>query len=571
MIEAIKAILREHHAPLPARQIARILRHRLQIPDLRKQQVNSVLYSNRGIFQSVGNNPPLWSLVSIAPAEMEHVLGTGTPFNFPREERRPRQQVGNVQPAFPGFLDDSIGGPPPPPAAPPNFTPPKRRLFPWQVQALQNWCKTGGRGVVEAVTGSGKSMVAIQLLYHFIKSGRRCLVLVPSTALQEQWHNEIKNHLGFDPLSHIGGGTGSVYRPNSPVTIGVVNSVAQYASLYTGQFDLLVADETHRYGGIFFRRALLDTARFRLGLTATFERSDDGIKEVLKPYFNERTCLTYGFDRARKENVVARYGAVFIGVDLDPAEKFQYEEHGKTMTRKRNYLKANWPKKYDEVSFGEFLAQAVLASKRGDQEGLAARTYINAMTQRRKLLSESTVKTRCAESLAPAARAANKFVFFCETQMAAESIADRLSSSGINVTSHHAGVPDAERSAILEGLKHGNLRGVVAVHTLDEGVDVPNLDLGVVVAGTKQRRQMIQRMGRVLRKKPDDRKAVFVVIYAKGTAEDPGLELNGEESHFDVLFQNADRREFFDTAAMPLADLGQKVAAFVAEHVGAGR
>lgn len=484
---------------------------------------------------------------------------------------RPIRAAPRVQQDLPGF--EGLPGPNKvaPPITPARFTEPSRPLFPWQVQALQNWRNTGGRGVIEAVTGSGKSMVAIQLLYHFIKAGRRCLVLVPSTALQEQWHCEIRRHLGFDPVSHIGGGPGSVYRPDSPVTIGVVNSVAQDAPFYTGHFDLLVADETHRYGALFFRRALLDTARFRLGLTATFERSDDGIKEVLKPYFNERTCLAYGFDRARRENVVARYGAVFVGVDLDPDEKLKYEEHGTTMTRKRNYLKSNWPQKYDDVSFGEFLGQAVLASKRGDQEGMAARTYINAMTQRRKLLSESTVKTRCAESLAPAAKAASKFVFFCETRMAAESIADRLNASGLSVTSHHSGVPDQERSAILEGLKHGSLRGVVAVHTLDEGVDVPNLDLGVVVAGTKQRRQMIQRMGRVLRKKPDNRKAVFVVIYAKGTAEDPGLGLNGEESHFDVLLQNADRKEFFDTATMPLADLGQKVAAFVAEHVGDGK
>lgn len=425
--------------------------------------------------------------------------------------------------------------------------------------------------MVEAVTGSGKSMVAIQLLYHFIKARKRSLILVPSTALQEQWHREIKAHLGFDTISHIGGGPGYRYRQQSPITIGIVNSVAQNAPLYTGHFDLIIADETHRYGASFFRQALLDTASFRLGLTATFERSDDGVGEVLKPYFNETICLVYDFQRARKENVVARYGAVFIGVDLDPQEQKQYQGFGTVMTKKRNYLKNNWPNKYDGVSFGEFLAQAVLASQKSDGEGLAARGYIHAMTQRRKILSESTVKTRCAETLAPAARTANKFVFFCETQIAAESIANRLQASGLHVAAHHSNIPDRERSEILDHLKHGGLHGVVAVHTLDEGVDVPNLDLGVVVAGTKQRRQMIQRMGRVLRKKPDGRKAVFVVIYAKGTAEDPGLGINCEESHFDVLIQNADQKEFLDATTTPPDELGPRVAAFVAQHVGASQ
>ena len=583
MVQEIVALLQDHPHPLSAKAITRFLREKLQIPDLKKNQVNSVLYSNPALFIVEKGNPPFWSLRSIPAKEAgstprplpsrigENNNATLSPRNREFAESRDNESFSGasvVHMDLPGFDEVPGRNLPPPPWIPDRFTSPVRPLFPWQVQALQVWRSSGGRGVVEAVTGSGKSMVAIQLLYHFIKARKRSLILVPSTALQEQWHREIKAHLGFDTVSHIGGGPGYRYRQQSPITIGIVNSVAQNAPLYTGHFDLIIADETHRYGASFFRRALLDTASFRMGLTATFERSDDGVGEVLKPYFNETICLVYDFQRARKENVVARYGAVFIGVDLDPQEQKQYQEFGTVMTKKRNYLKNNWPDKYDGVSFGEFLAQAVLASQKSDGEGLAARGYIHAMTQRRKILSESTVKTRCAETLAPAARTANKFVFFCETQIAAESIANRLQASGLLVAAHHSGIPDQERSGILDGLKHGGLHGVVAVHTLDEGVDVPNLDLGVVVAGTKQRRQMIQRMGRVLRKKPDGRKAVFVVIYAKGTAEDPGLGINCEESHFDVLIQNADRKEFLDATTMPPGELGPRVAAFVAEHVG---
>ena len=583
MVQEIVALLQDHPHPLSAKAITRFLREKLQIPDLKKNQVNSVLYSNPALFIVEKGNPPFWSLRTIPAKEAgstprplpsridENINATLSSRNREFAETRDNESfsgAGVVHMDLPGFDEVPGRNLPPPPWIPDRFTSPVRPLFPWQVQALQVWRSSGGRGVVEAVTGSGKSMVAIQLLYHFIKARKRSLILVPSTALQEQWHREIKAHLGFDTVSHIGGGPGYRYRQQSPITIGIVNSVAQNAPLYTGHFDLIIADETHRYGASFFRRALLDTASFRLGLTATFERSDDGVGEVLKPYFNETICLVYDFQRARKENVVARYGAVFIGVDLDPQEQKQYQEFGTVMTKKRNYLKNNWPDKYDGVSFGEFLAQAVLASQKSDGEGLAARGYIHAMTQRRKILSESTVKTRCAETLAPAARTANKFVFFCETQIAAESIANRLQASGLHVAAHHSGIPDQERSGILNGLKHGGLRGVVAVHTLDEGVDVPNLDLGVVVAGTKQRRQMIQRMGRVLRKKPDGRKAVFVVIYAKGTAEDPGLGINCEESHFDVLIQNADRKEFLDATTTPPEELGPRVAAFVAEHVG---
>jgi len=61
------------------------------------------------------------------------------------------------------------------------------------------------------------------------------------------------------------------------------------------------------------------------------------------------------------------------------------------------------------------------------------------------------------------------------------------------------------------------------VQTLEEGVDVPDADLAIIVAASKQRRQMIQRMGRVMRQKADGRDARFVILYVEDTDEDPRL------------------------------------------------
>lgn len=557
MVQAIVAILRQHPHPLPAKAITRYLQH--QFPGIKKNEVNSTLYSNREIFQSAGQNPPLWGLRASAQT-------VSSPAQPPQQPGRPLHARQWAQGELPG-LGEALDALPPAPEIPAGLKSPARNLFPWQVQALRSWQSSGGRGVVEAVTGSGKSMVAIQLLYYFIKARRRCLILVPTTALQNQWHEEIRLHLGFTPISHFGGSPGARYRPEAALTIGIVNSVANQASAMKDHFNLIIADEAHRYGAAVFRRALLDSTPFRLGLTATLERSDDGVEEVLRPYFRN-SSFVYDFPRARKERVVARYAAIFLGVSLDPEEKATYDNLGSIMGRQRSYLKRSWPSKYDGISFGEFIARAALAAQRSDSEGLAARAYIAAMTQRRRILAESTVKVRCAERLSRAARVAKKSVFFCETQAAAESIADRLQAKGLVAEAHHSTIHEEERAAILDRLKHGNLEAVVAVHTLDEGVDVPNLVLGVVVAGTKQRRQMIQRMGRVLRKKPDDRKAVFVIIYAKGTAEDPGLGINGEESHFDVLVENADQKELLDTDIISIEEAGDRVAAFVSAHVG---
>jgi RNA polymerase primary sigma factor len=56
---------------------------------------------------------------------------------------------------------------------------------------------------------------------------------------------------------------------------------------------------------------------------------------------------------------------------------------------------------------------------------------------------------------------------------------------------------------------------------LDEGIDVPEADLGVIVSASHTKRQSIQRLGRILRKKADGRRARLVVLYAIGTTEDP--------------------------------------------------
>ncbi len=56
---------------------------------------------------------------------------------------------------------------------------------------------------------------------------------------------------------------------------------------------------------------------------------------------------------------------------------------------------------------------------------------------------------------------------------------------------------------------------------LDEGVDVPDANLGIVMSASRTRRQMIQRMGRILRRKRPGIAARFVIMFAKDTLEDP--------------------------------------------------
>jgi superfamily II DNA or RNA helicase len=111
---------------------------------------------------------------------------------------------------------------------------------------------------------------------------------------------------------------------------------------------------------------------------------------------------------------------------------------------------------------------------------------------------------------------------FTESIEAAREIAARLSGSGrITATALHSQLGRDERKDLLGRFKAGHIRAVVAPRVLDEGVDVPEADLAIIAASSKTRRQMVQRMGRVLRRKADGRLARFAVLYLKGTTEDP--------------------------------------------------
>ena len=76
-----------------------------------------------------------------------------------------------------------------------------------------------------------------------------------------------------------------------------------------------------------------------------------------------------------------------------------------------------------------------------------------------------------------------------------------------------------ERKDVLEGFKSGRYNAVVTSKVLDEGVDVPDAELGIIMSGTGSGRELIQRLGRILRPKEDGRKARLVELIARNTRE----------------------------------------------------
>src|SRR4051795_12847986 len=179
---------------------------------------------------------------------------------------------------------------------------PDRELYRWQLDALVSWLRCGRRGVIEAVTGSGKTDVAIAAAFDALRRGRFVLVVVPTRVLMEQWHGWLSAAM---PDARIGrlGDSGRDVPSSCDVLVATRHSAAAHTPAPPGpEGGLLIVDECHGLGGRTLRRALRPEYAERLGLTATLERSDDGVTELLLPYVGG-ICHRYGFDEAIADGV----------------------------------------------------------------------------------------------------------------------------------------------------------------------------------------------------------------------------------------------------------------------------
>ncbi|MDH3706416.1 MAG: DEAD/DEAH box helicase family protein, partial [Acidimicrobiia bacterium] len=250
-------------------------------------------------------------------------------------------------------------------------------LYRWQLDALINWLRCGRRGVVEAVTGSGKTDLALAAVADARRRGLFVLVVVPSRVLMEQWHGRLSTAL---PTATIGR-LGDTYRDgpsNCDVLVTTRHSAAAHRPVPPDddQGGLLIADECHGFGGDVLRKSLLRAYDERLGLTATLERSDDAVETVLLPYFGG-VCHRYGFADAIADGVCAQPRVAFLAVPLTQEERDEYVATERTLVGARQMLK-RVPGMPTEP-FGAFIAAvAHLADHDGGPHGSAARDYLES-------------------------------------------------------------------------------------------------------------------------------------------------------------------------------------------------
>lgn len=391
-------------------------------------------------------------------------------------------------------------------AARPAFEPRPRLPFPtrvtrtprpYQAEALAAWQAANGRGVVVLPTGAGKTFLAVQAIDAL---GLHAIVVVPTLDLLAQWRGALITGLDAPPdqVGVFGGGTQEV----RPLTVVTYESAARHPKMLT-RFGLLVADEVHHLPAPAYRRIAEGAiALHRLGLSATPERLDGAhaaLEELIgaEVYRREPEDLAGG-------GYIAPYEERRVQVSLVKEERARYDEHTRTY---RGYLAARGLR----VRSAEDFERLVLRRSGGDPMAYAA---LRAHQQARRIAFGAHSKLAAVEALLERHRH-ERVLIFSEYNAAVEELGRRLC---IPVIVHTT--PPAERRAILEKFRSGQYTKLATGRVLNEGVDVPDASVAIVLSGSGTRREHIQRLGRILR--PKAGKAVLYEMITTDTAE-PGV------------------------------------------------
>jgi superfamily II DNA or RNA helicase len=366
-----------------------------------------------------------------------------------------------------------------------------RDPFPHQTEALEVWWQTGGRGTVVLPMGTGKTHVAILAIE---RAGRPALVVTPTIDLLNQWYGELLSAFEV-PIGLLGGGHYDI----QPITVSTYDSAYIHLERWGNRFGLLVFDECHHLPGPTYSvSAVGSIAPYRLGLTATPERADGQetlLSELIGPIIFRREIKQLAGDFLAEYRTERRY------VELSPEEQTRYRAN---RDRYRHFVEARG------ISMGARNGwQRFLESSRSP-EGRAA---FQAYREQKRLAQAAPAKLQLLDRLLEKHRA-GRILIFTYDNATVYRIARRFLVPAIT---HQTRAK--ERRDILLRFHRGDYSILVTSQVLNEGVDVPAANVGMILSGTGSVREHVQRLGRLLRKH-GDKQALLYEIVTRNTAEE---------------------------------------------------
>ena len=192
---------------------------------------------------------------------------------------------------------------------------------------------------------------------------------------------------------------------------------------------------------------------------------------------------------------LAEYETEQVAVDLSPEERAEYDSERKIY---RDFISMNHIRMNHPRAFAEFV---MLSSRSAD-----GRRAMAAYRRQRELAFSASGKLEYTEHLLNVHRR-DRVLLFTQDNATAYTLSRKFL---VPVITHQTKVK--ERTEILSGLREGRYGVISTSRVLNEGVDVPEANVAIVLSGSGSVREHVQRLGRVLRKGENKRACLYELV-----------------------------------------------------------
>lgn len=392
-----------------------------------------------------------------------------------------------------------------------------KNLLQRQEIAIDRWQANKGRGTVIGPTGVGKTFIGLLGIERCINSGidrkyeRNVLVVVPTVVIKEQWESLLEK-----------------FRINN-TTVAVANTAVKFED----RFELLILDEVHRFASNVFKKCFQIPHSFRLGLTASLERSDNKHELIEKkaPVIDEITV-----NEALDNGWISDFTIYNIPIDLDQQDRRELEQ----LNKKFKSFFATFNHDFDQAMACISKQQAEKYARSLNKSGwtteriqIHAVQFSLAMRKRKELLYKTNSKLNSALKILEKGEFKNrKVITFSQSTEIADRLTDNLNTEKEIAVSYHSNIPtikdeNGKKKGVIkrkkENMKRFNdgrttVKIINTAKALDEGFDVSDITRTILISGTSEPRQFLQRLGRSLRKK-EGKHAIMVCFYIRDSQD----------------------------------------------------
>lgn len=410
-------------------------------------------------------------------------------------------------------------------------------LYHWQKECIEQWLKKG-KGIIKVVTGLGKTILALAIaerLQREVDPELRVVIVVPTIVLMNQWYTEIveRSNLPREFVGRLGGGHQDDLSTRR-VLICVLPSASQKLPGMVRKANikehlLLVVDECHRAGATEAKKVLNTPRRWSLGLSATPEREDeeeeaDGFENTVLGRKLGTVVYEMTLAQALELGLLPPFVIKHYALPLTAAERLRYEQLSRQIADAEAELRSLAPHgKTSGAGFFRWLRGGAMRSEAGPLAG----RYLALLDKRLNLLFGMEARRKAVLKILekeltddPQRRA----ILFHESIDEVNKLFVEMQARGLPVVAEHSKLPDGLREGGIWLFRKGIAKVIVSAKALIEGFNVPEADLGVIVASSKSVRQRIQSLGRLLRKYRDphgqEKASVIHVLYAKDTVDE---------------------------------------------------